>query len=68
MTWPIASVAVTALVLAAWLLGVRWLLAFKAAQRVTDGEAAKLRSEHEQLGAKLKALDEKLNIINNRQR
>lgn len=68
MTWPIAAVAVTALVLAACLLGVRWLLAFKAAQRVTDGETAKLADQHEQLVAKLKALEEKLTIINNRQR
>ena len=68
MTWPIAAVAVTGLVLAAWLLGARWLLAFKSAQRVTDGEAAKLADQHEQLVSKLKALEEKLTIINNRQR
>lgn len=48
--------------LAALVLVLRYL----TAMRVTDGEAAKLADQHEQLVTKLKALEEKLTLVNNR--
>lgn len=61
----LASIAIVCVTL---VVALELVLRHLKAMRITDGEAAKLADQHEQLVAKLKALEEKLTIINNRQR
>jgi uncharacterized protein YlxW (UPF0749 family) len=58
--------AVVAMVCVTLLAALVLVLRYLAAMRVTDGEAAKLADAHAHLVEKLKALEEKLTLLNNR--